>query len=564
MALKAWCRALSVGLLMLSVMGCDSDIEGDALPNFGPNMGHQGSDQARYASDADRALGSLEILPPEEAQEAPERLAERERRDPSSAHAPIEGTRDREAPRRQQGDAEGARAEPDEDKPLVRDSAAAFMETSITLLSPHASWSANPVLLSASVEGPVQRVEYWVDSIHKIGMSTQKASNYATYYMFTVAGERTIEARAVSTEGTVVASASILYTVPEDTVVTQPQPPANANGGSSGGSNSGSNEGGSDTSDQGADEEDAPAQTSASGTSTCEPGEISDCVGNCAKIEWFNDGFCDDGSQYAIDFACPELAMDGEDCGLASQSACADNKVLDCVGNCAKVDWIGDGVCDDGSEYNIVLTCAEFGMDGGDCAGGAQGGGDATPTPTPAPQPTTTAGLPYFYQYSNSLYPGSSCQNTAIAMLLAKFGWSGTPDTITNAWGKSHAQSPAGLAEVFNHYAQQMGIPQRLIARTNGSISGLKALLAQGKPTIIHGYFTGFGHVLVATAFNGSSYTVNDPAGKWNQSFKGGYPYGWSTTVGNGISYGAGAFEAAVATSDGYSALPLWYHELTP
>ena len=109
-----------------------------------------------------------------------------------------------------------------------------------------------------------------------------------------------------------------------------------------------------------------------------------------------------------------------------------------------------------------------------------------------------------------------------------------------------------------------MDIPQRLIAHTNGSISGLKALLAQGKPTIIHGYFTDFGHVLVATGFNGSSYTVNDPAGKWNQSFKGAYPFGWSTTVGEGISYGADAFEAAVATSDGDSPLPLWYHELTP
>ena len=143
-------------------------------------------------------------------------------------------------------------------------------------------------------------------------------------------------------------------------------------------------------------------------------------------------------------------------------------------------------------------------------------------------------------------------------------GWTGTPDLITQAWGKDHAQSPAGLAEVFNDYAQEMGIPQRLIPRTNGSISGLKALLAQGKPTIIHGYFTGYGHVLVATGFNGASYTVNDPAGQWSQSFKGGYPYASSASVGQGITYSASAFEAAVATSDGYSALPLWYHELTP
>ena len=202
-------------------------------------------------------------------------------------------------------------------------------------------------------------------------------------------------------------------------------------------------------------------------------------------------------------------------------------------------------------------------MDGGDCDTEPE----PEPEPEPAPSPAPTSGgtaVPYFYQYANDLYPSSSCQNTAVAMLLASFGWSGTPDDITGAWGKDHAQAPAGLAQVFNHYAQQMGIPQRLTAHTNGTLSGLKALLAQGKPTIVHGYFTGAGHVLVATAFNGSAYTVSDPAGTWNQSFKGSYPYGWSATAGDGIAYGAGAFEAAVATSDGVSSLPLWYHELTP
>ena len=86
--------------------------------------------------------------------------------------------------------------------------------------------------------------------------------------------------------------------------------------------------------------------------------------------------------------------------------------------------------------------------------------------------------------------------------------------------------------------------------------------LAQGKPVIIHGYFTGFGHVLVVTGYKNGQYIVNDPAGKWNQSFKGGYPYGGGSTVGKGVSYGAAAFEQAVATLNGSGFAPMWYHEI--
>ncbi len=147
-------------------------------------------------------------------------------------------------------------------------------------------------------------------------------------------------------------------------------------------------------------------------------------------------------------------------------------------------------------------------------------------------------------------------------MLLAWYGWNGEPDLITSEWGKNYAQSPAGLAAVFNSYAEAMGIPQRLVAHTNGTLSGLKSLLAAGKPVIVHGYFTSYGHVMVALAYEAGVYTVNDPAGAWNQSFKGGYPYGWDSAVGDHITYGEAAFEAAVATSDGSSYLPLWYHEI--
>ncbi len=204
---------------------------------------------------------------------------------------------------------------------------------------------------------------------------------------------------------------------------------------------------------------------------------------------------------------------------------------------------------------------------GGDaCATGLAGSpGEyvAPPSDDEGRSEARSVSVPYFYQYANSYHPSASCQNTSIAMVLKWAGWSGTPDDITARFGKDLAQSPAGLAQVFNTLADEAGLDVRITPNTSGSLEGLRSLLAAGKPTIVHGYFTGYGHVMVATGYDGSGYTANDPAGKWAQSFKGGYPYGWSTSVGRGIRYGKGAFEQAVSTSNGSSYLPLWYHELT-
>ena len=68
--------------------------------------------------------------------------------------------------------------------------------------------------------------------------------------------------------------------------------------------------------------------------------------------------------------------------------------------------------------------------------------------------------------------------------------------------------------------------------------------------------------LLMATGMSGSDDVVNDPAGKWNQSFKGGCPYGWNAQIGKGIVYGKAKFEQAISTLNGSGFEPLWYHEL--
>ena len=104
-----------------------------------------------------------------------------------------------------------------------------------------------------------------------------------------------------------------------------------------------------------------------------------------------------------------------------------------------------------------------------------------------------------------------------------------------------------------------MGASMRLLPNTNGSISGLKSELDRGHPVIVHGYFTQSGHVVVVLGYDDNGYYVHDLVGAWSQVFKGGYLNGGS---GRSTYYSRDAFEAAVATSDGYNGLPLWYHSL--
>ena len=105
-----------------------------------------------------------------------------------------------------------------------------------------------------------------------------------------------------------------------------------------------------------------------------------------------------------------------------------------------------------------------------------------------------------------------------------------------------------------------MGSSRRLRAHTDGRVSNIRALLTQGKPVIVHGYFTGSGHVIVLTGYNGTHYTANDPAGRWNQAFKGGYSGG--STSGRAVRYAAATLEKAIVSTNGYNSVPIWYHEV--
>ncbi len=173
---------------------------------------------------------------------------------------------------------------------------------------------------------------------------------------------------------------------------------------------------------------------------------------------------------------------------------------------------------------------------------------EATQTLSVASNVTT---LPtYFYQYSNTVNPDGSCQNTSIAMMLRFFGGPAThtPDVVSRQWGTSRAQTVAGFKEVFDGEARFLGLPVRALSSQASTLADVRAELAAGRPVVVHGYFTDFGHVLVLAAFDPATneYLAYDPAGRWSQRFKfGGYSQ-TNATEGRAVRYRAAAVDQAI------------------
>lgn len=100
--------------------------------------------------------------------------------------------------------------------------------------------------------------------------------------------------------------------------------------------------------------------------SPCASWESLDCNGNCAPKGWIGDNICDDGGWWyggnAISFDCPAFRFDEATC-----RSCTTDETLDCNGNCAPINWLGDSICDDGGYtyfgVPIDLDCAEYDFD---------------------------------------------------------------------------------------------------------------------------------------------------------------------------------------------------------
>ncbi len=174
---------------------------------------------------------------------------------------------------------------------------------------------------------------------------------------------------------------------------------------------------------------------------------------------------------------------------------------------------------------------------------------------TDSPPLTNPISVPYFCQFKNTLYPESTSGNTSLAMLLYHYGWVGTPDDLTNTWGKDKAQTTDGLAEIFNSYSETTGMI--LVTHLNGTFAEIKALIDQGKPVIAHTWFTPEDHVIIINGYGENGYFTNDPAGVWDLTYKGDFSLTCDqAVVGKSEFYPTAPFESAVGP-DG----EIRYHE---
>ncbi len=153
--------------------------------------------------------------------------------------------------------------------------------------------------------------------------------------------------------------------------------------------------------------------------------------------------------------------------------------------------------------------------------------------------------VPYFYQYFNANEPSATCGITSGAMLLNYYNKNVTPDGLYTRFGKAQGQSPEGLAYIYRQY----GLSAQYTYTGNEAM--IKRQIDAGRPVVIHGYFTGAGHILAVIGYNSTGWVVNDPSGLWAGCYACGYPNRTSTN-GKGVTYSYSSVRSAAGPDGNY------------
>jgi hypothetical protein len=142
-------------------------------------------------------------------------------------------------------------------------------------------------------------------------------------------------------------------------------------------------------------------------------------------------------------------------------------------------------------------------------------------------------GVPYFSQRDNPRDPFTTCNVTAIAMVLAFYGRrSRNPrqqledelyQWIIDRYGRQARTDNAVLQELYRAYGYRGGFST---ARTWAQI---KQELLENRPVVIGGYFTHGGHIITVIGFDEHGYIVHDPYGNALT--------GYRQTEGKGLRY---------------------------
>jgi len=127
-------------------------------------------------------------------------------------------------------------------------------------------------------------------------------------------------------------------------------------------------------------------------------------------------------------------------------------------------------------------------------------------------------GMPYLSQHDNVYHPSGSCNATSIAMALMFLGVTKKDPNEKDLGNEIFPQlaamgpipgTPSYMAAVVERY----GKSDNFVG--NAPDEDIKKWLSEGKPIVIHGIFTGPGHIVAVSGFNNQGFLVHDPWGKF-------------------------------------------------
>ncbi len=141
--------------------------------------------------------------------------------------------------------------------------------------------------------------------------------------------------------------------------------------------------------------------------------------------------------------------------------------------------------------------------------------------PNPGGLPVTVRlNVPYKSQLDNALNPSGACNVTSFAMVMAYFqirkttGVGQLEDELYQYMENNGLSrwDPYDLATMARNYGLVDDYTER------GRLYDIRKAIAEGRPCIIHGYFTNFGHIIVVRGYDQYGFFVNDPYGEWTSS----------------------------------------------